>query len=60
MFRQELSYTDGLLLKNGKLVQNKMRDEMLKRIHKVHMGIVKFKKGVGDILFWPGKAKQIE
>ncbi|XDV38013.1 hypothetical protein PO909_007505 [Leuciscus waleckii] len=60
-FREEISYTDGLLLKNGKLVvPHKMRDEMLERIHEAHMGIVKCKERARDVLFWPGMAKQIE
>lgn len=60
-FREELSFTDGLLFKNGKLVvPSKMRDEMLERIHEAHMGIVKCKERARDVLFWPGMAKQIE
>ena len=60
-FREELTFSDGLLFKNSKLVvPTKMREEMLEKIHEAHMGIVKCKERARDILFWPGMAKQIE
>lgn len=60
-FREELTYLDGLLFKNSRLiVPTQMREEMLEKIHKAHLGIVKCKERARDIVFWLGMAKQIE
>lgn len=60
-FKEEITYTEGLLFKNAKLVVPcSMRAEMLQRIHEAHLGIVKCKERARDILFWPGMSKQIE
>ena len=60
-FRDEISCVDGLLYKNHKLIIPKaMRPEMLKIVHKSHLGIVKSKSLARDILHWPGMATDIE
>uniref|UniRef100_A0A3P9IGQ4 Gypsy retrotransposon integrase-like protein 1 n=1 Tax=Oryzias latipes TaxID=8090 RepID=A0A3P9IGQ4_ORYLA len=60
-FREELSYEDGLIFKNSRLVvPHTMRSEMLRKVHESHLGIVKCKERARDVLFWPGMAKQIE
>lgn len=52
--RDELTYTNGLILKGTKIVIPKdLRSEMLDRIHSGHMGIEKCLSRARDILFWP-------
>lgn len=60
-FKEELSYTSGLVFKAAKLIiPNKMRSEMLDRIHQSHLGMVKCKERARDIIYWPGMSAQIE
>jgi hypothetical protein len=54
-FRDEMSYTNGIILKGSKLVIPKsMQQEMLKIIHTGHMGIEKCQQRARELLFWPG------
>ncbi len=60
-FREELSFVDGLVFKNSRsVVPHTLRSEMLRKIHKSHMGMVKCKERARDVLYWPGMAKQIQ
>lgn len=60
-FREELSCPEGLVFKNSRLVvPERLRAEMLQKIHEAHLGIVKCKDRARDVLFWPGMSKQIE
>ena len=59
--REELTSVDVLLFKAQRLiVPQRLRNEMLDRIHESHQGIVKCKQRARDILFWPGMSSQIE
>ncbi|MGH0170178.1 UNVERIFIED_CONTAM: hypothetical protein FKN15_058554 [Acipenser sinensis] len=59
--RDELSETDGLLMKNDKLIiPASMRQEMLKRIHLGHLGIEKCKLRAREVMFWTGMSGDIE
>ncbi|KAL7851899.1 hypothetical protein SRHO_G00176840 [Serrasalmus rhombeus] len=60
-FKEEKSYTSGLLFKAAKIiVPNQLRQEMLNRIHESHLGVVKCKERTRDILYWLGMSVQIE
>jgi len=58
--RDELSEMDGLVLKGEKIViPDALQKEMLKELHKSHMGIEKTKQRARDIMYWPGMNAQI-
>ena len=60
-FRDELCETDGLILKGGRIViPPGMRQEILKKLHVSHLGIVKYKERARDVVFWPGMSKAID
>ena len=60
-FCDELSETEGLILKRGRIViPSAMRPEILKKLHVSHLGIVKCRERARDIVFWPGMNKAIE
>ncbi|XP_033756200.1 uncharacterized protein K02A2.6-like [Pecten maximus] len=59
-FRDEISCVDGLYKNHKLIIPKAMRSEMLKIIHKSHLGIVKSKSLARDILHWPGMATDIE
>lgn len=60
-FRKELSYVDGLVFKNARLVvPHTLRTEMLRKMHMSHMGGDKCKEKARDLLYWPGMAKHME
>lgn len=53
-YRDEISVCDGLLLKSERLiVPTSLRSEMLRQIHRSHLGIVKCRQRARDVLFWP-------
>ncbi|XP_039890321.1 uncharacterized protein K02A2.6-like [Simochromis diagramma] len=59
--RGGLSVVRGMLLKQDKIViPQKMRPEMLTRIHEGHLGIEKCKRRARETVFWPGMNKDIE
>jgi transposase InsO family protein len=59
-FREELSISDGLLLKSERLVvPSSLRSEMLARLHGGHLGIEKCQRRARDTLYWPGMNGQV-
>ena len=57
----QVSTMDGLLFKGTRLIVPKvMRPEMLRQIHKSHLGIVKCRQRAKEVLFWPGMSVDIE
>ena len=60
-FRSEVATADGLLFKGTRLIVPKsLRPEMLRQIHKSHLGIVKCRQRAREVLFWPGMSVEIE
>ena len=60
-FRDEVATADGLLFKGTRLIVPKsLRPEMLRQIHKSHLGIVKCRQRAREVLFWPGMSVGIE
>ena len=60
-FIEVISEVDGVLLKGDKvIVPEKMRAEMLERVHEGHMGIGKCKARARQVLYWPGMNTDIE
>ena len=59
--RDELAAADGLLFKGIRLIVPKiLRPEMLRQIHKSHLGIAKCRQRAREVLFWPGMSVEIE
>jgi hypothetical protein len=59
--RDELYINEGLVLKDTRLVvPSKMRSEMLKLVHKSHLGVQKCTDRAKDIFFWPGMTAQVK
>ena len=59
-FKEEIHEADGILFKSHKMiVPERLRPEMLKRIHESHLGIEKSKRRAHDILYWPNMNAQI-
>ena len=60
-FRDELSTYNGIVYKGNRIViPTLMRKDMLKRIHKSHLGMVTSKQRAKDVIYWPGMNGQIE
>ena len=60
-FRDEVATADGLLFKGTRLtVPKSLRPEMLRQIHKSHLGIVKCRQRAREVLLWPGMSVEIE
>lgn len=58
--RDELYVSEGVLLKNERLVvPSSMRSQMLKQIHRAHMGAEKCIGRAKDVFYWPGMSSQI-
>ncbi|XP_052756041.1 uncharacterized protein K02A2.6-like [Galleria mellonella] len=54
-YRNDLSYTLGLVFKNDRIVVPKeYRKEILNKIHIGHLGLEKCKLRAREIVFWPG------
>lgn len=52
---------NGLLLKQDKIIiPQKMRQEILTRVHEGHLGIEKCKRRARETVFWPGMNRDIE
>ena len=59
--RNELSYTDGLIMKEAKLIVPKsLRREMLQKSQTGHMGIEKCRQRARQVMYWPGMNQSIE
>ena len=60
-YRDEITVIDGIMFKSRKIIIPKaLRSGMLGRIHTGHMGVQKCKERARDVLFCPGKCKEIE
>ena len=60
-FRDEVATADGLLFKETRLIAPKvMRPEMLRQIHKSHLGMAKCRQRAREVLFWPGMSVDVE
>ena len=60
-FRDELSITDGILLKaTGAIVPSSLRPSMLTKIHHSHRGPEYCLRFARDTIFWPSMSKDIE
>ena len=58
--RSELSVSDGLVLKNNRIViPTALRKEMLQKVHTGHLGIVKCQDRAKQFMFWPGMNAEI-
>ena len=58
---QDLTEAQGIVLKGDKIViLEKMRKDMLQRIHEGHMGIEKCRRRARQCIYWPGINTQIE
>ena len=60
-FREELSITDGILLKATRaIVPSSLRPSMLTKIHHSHLGPEYCFRFARDAIFWPSMSKDIE
>ena len=60
-FREELTIEDGLVLKGTRIIiPNKKREDILKLIHKGHLGLNKCKMRAKETVYWPGMNEQLE
>ena len=58
--RDDVATADGVLFKGTRLIVPKsLRPEMLRQIHKSHLGIVKCRQRAREVLFWPGMSVEI-
>ena len=61
IFREEMTIEDGLILKGTQIViPNKKQAEILKLIHKDHLGLTKCKLWAKETVYWPGLCDQLE
>ncbi|KAL5471566.1 hypothetical protein EMCRGX_G029693 [Ephydatia muelleri] len=59
-FRNELSEAEGIILKGEKIViPTSLRKDMLTRIHRGHLGIVKCIQRVREAIYWPGDIEEM-
>lgn len=59
-FKDELSVLDGVLLKGTNIVvPMSMRKQMLNLAHEGHLGMEKCKRWAREVLYWPGKHRDI-
>lgn len=60
-YRDEMAFEEGLLFKNDRIViPQKLRADMLKRLHGAHYGIESCLNLAKDTMFWPGITQQIK
>ena len=60
-YREDLCYSNGLVLKGNRIVIPKtLQNEMKTLLHNGHFGIVKIKNRAREIMFWPGMNNDIE
>ena len=60
--KEELYILDnGIIMKGSRMViPNTLRDDILKKLHKAHLGMVKTKERAEETVYWPGINKEIE
>ena len=60
-FREEMTIEDGLILKGTRIViPSQKQVEILKLIHKGHLGLTKCKLQVKETVYWPSLNDQLE
>ena len=60
-YRDELLIINGVIFKSARVaILKKLRSEMLKQVHILHMGIKKTKLRARESMFWPGVNSEIE
>ena len=60
-FHEELTIEDGLVLKGTRIIiPDKKREDILKLIHKGHLGLNKCKMRAKEMVYWPGINQQLE
>ena len=60
-YRGELSIINGIIFKSARVaIPKKLRSEMLKQHHILHIGIKKTKLRARESMFWPGMNSEIE
>ena len=60
-YRGELSIINGIIFKSARVaIPKKLRSEMLKQHHILHIGIKKTKLRARESMFWPGVNSEIE
>ena len=60
-FHEELTIEDGLVLKGTRIIiPNKKREDILKLIHKGHLGLSKCKMRAKETVYWLGINEQLE
>ena len=60
MYRDEISYAEGLLLKgNCVVVPSSMRKDIKNRIHQGHLGIERRRSKARQVVFWPRMSVEI-
>ena len=59
--RDQLSVLDGIIYKGSRIViPPSLRTDMLKLIHKSHLGMVKCKQRAREVMYWPNMNSDIE
>ena len=60
-FREEMTIEDGLILKGARIViPSQKQAEILKLLHKGHLGLTKCKLWAKETVYWPGLNDQLE
>ena len=59
-YRHDIAVIDGIVVKSQRiLVPQKMRECLLRKLHRVHQGVDKSIQRARDKWFWPGMSEQI-
>ena len=59
-YRHDIAVIDGIVMKSQRiLVPQKMRECLLRKLHRVHQGVDKSIQRARDKWFWPGMSEQI-
>lgn len=59
--RDEMATYDGLIMRGDRIfIPESQRRDILKRLHKSHMGIIKTKQRARETVYWPSMNRQIE
>ena len=59
-YRHDIAVIDGIIVKSQRiLVPQKMRECLLRKLHRVHQGVDKSIQRARDKWFWPGMSEQI-